>query len=260
MPDKIPDNFISKPDALEKYQKPERTFQRRLAKALRIRNDDFLSNLLLVTSDGKIQQGIEVEQGTPQQLKDQGLYPVWYLDETWFATGYDEKAEPKDVPDPVGQPTIASEEYVAPNRNTLDRTSLVTEIESLRRELDREREHNNLISTQLAIKDEQIKAASKLALQSNEREKEFSSLLKQLAQRTPTTELASAQPNVTAVKPDSVPVVEVVNTQTKSSPKKTAKTKSVNKNKKSTTRKSKNKAAPKKKDLFPTFRKFLARS
>ena len=69
----------------------------------------------------------------------------------------------------------------------------VAEIESLHRELEGEREHNKLITEQLVIKDEQIKAANKIALESNVREKEYSGLLKELAGRLPRLEADSGK-------------------------------------------------------------------
>ena len=54
MAERLPPDVISKPDALEKYQKPERTFQRRLSKALRTRDEAFLSHFHLATTDGVV--------------------------------------------------------------------------------------------------------------------------------------------------------------------------------------------------------------
>ena len=63
MTDRLPPDVISKPDALEKYNKPERTFQRRLSKALRVRSEAFLSHFYLATSDGVVRPGMEVAEG-----------------------------------------------------------------------------------------------------------------------------------------------------------------------------------------------------
>ena len=56
---KVPDDFLPKPEALDNYNKPERTFQRRLAKALKdvTRDDDFLSHFCLATSDETVRKG-----------------------------------------------------------------------------------------------------------------------------------------------------------------------------------------------------------
>jgi len=188
MADKLPDGFLSKPDALEMHRKPERTFQRRLAKALRTRDDEFLSHFYLVTSDGDVRQGTDVAEGEVDRLKGKGLYPVWHVEEDWFANEYDNKTagtsagkSPKaDTPTPQPPPSK--------DRSSFDREALVAEIESLHRELQGEREHNELITGQLGIKDEQILAANKIALESNVREKEYSSLLKELAGRIPSLE------------------------------------------------------------------------
>ncbi len=92
MADRLPPNVISKPDALEKYNKPERTFQRRLSKALRTRNEAFLSHFYLSTTDGVVRPGMEVAEGEVERLKGKGLYPVWHVDEEWFKNEYDQKS------------------------------------------------------------------------------------------------------------------------------------------------------------------------
>lgn len=76
MADKLPSGCLSQPDALEKYQKPERTFQRRLAKALLTSDGEFLSHLFLETSDGSVRNGTDVGEGEVDRLKSKGLYPV----------------------------------------------------------------------------------------------------------------------------------------------------------------------------------------
>ena len=178
MSDRFPDGVLSKPEALEKYHKPERTFQRRLANALRLRNEDFLKHFYLSTSDGKLRDGVEVADGEVERLKGEGLYPVWGVEEAWFRSEYDQpsrtrekkaKAVPADV-----QPEV--------NYSTLDRPALVGEVESLHEALDREKKHNQLLSDQLKIKDEQIKAANEIAMETNQREKEYSRLLKELTE------------------------------------------------------------------------------
>ena len=180
---KLPAGFLSKPEALEKHQKPERTFQRRLAKALQTQNASFLEHFFLVTSDGKIRKGTGVEQGDVNRLKTDGLYPVWYVEEEWFAKDYDMKSQKKHS---SANTESISQAFLPPqDRSTLDRTAMVTEIESLSRELVREREHNATITKQLTIKDEQIQAANMIVIESNQREKEYSRLLQDLAGRIP---------------------------------------------------------------------------
>ena len=95
MADNLPPNVISKPDALDKYQKPERTFQRRLSKALRTRNEAFLSHFYLSTTDGVVRKGVDVAEGDVEQLKGKGLYPVWHVEEKWFVADYDRKSQKK---------------------------------------------------------------------------------------------------------------------------------------------------------------------
>ena len=180
MADKLPSGFLSKPDALEKFQKPERTFQRRLAKALRARDDKFLSHFYLATSNGDVRRGTDVAEGEAEQLKGKGLYPVWHIEEVWFANEYDNKTSEKSSGN-ASKPDSATPQLApSKDRSSFDREALVAEIESLHRELSGERGHNKLITDQLAIKDEQIRAANKIAIESNQREKEYSSLLKEL--------------------------------------------------------------------------------
>ncbi len=188
MPDKLPDGFLSKPDALDKYRKPERTFQRRLAKALRIRDEEFLSHFYLVTSDSAVRKGTDVAEGEVDRLKGQGLYPVWHIEDNWFANEYDNKTSGRAGGKSPKEEPATPHSAPSKNRSSLDRDALVTEIESLHRELEGERGHNKLITQQLAIKDEQILAANKIALESNVCEKEYSSLLKELAGRIPSLE------------------------------------------------------------------------
>lgn len=209
MADKLPDGFLSKPEALDKHRKPERTFQRRLAKALMIRDEGFLRHFYLVTSDGEVRKGTDVEEGEVEKLKGKGLYPVWHVEEEWFANDYDNKTAG------LASGTTVKEEQARPpsaktkDRASTDREALVAEIESLHRELEGAREHNQLISQQLSIKDEQILAANKIALESNVREKEYSSLLKELAGRIPSLGPSSRttnQESPRAVAPESTEV------------------------------------------------------
>lgn len=206
MADKLPDGFLSKPDALEKHQKPERTFQRRLAKALLTRDAEFLNHFYLVTSDGEVRKGTDVAEGEVERLKNKGLYPVWHVEEEWFATEYDNKATIKVSGKAPNVHTATSQSAPSKDRSSFDREALVTEIESLNRELVRERKHNETIEGQLVIKDEQIKASNKIVLESNEREKEYTQLLKEITERLP--RIPEVNPPIRIVTPEemSVPV------------------------------------------------------
>ena len=183
MTDRLPPGVISKPDALEKYAKPERTFQRRLSKALRTRNEAFLSHFYLSTTDGVVRPGMDVAEGEVERLKGKGLYPVWHVDEEWFKNEYDQKSQKntknkRKGDSPASQPAPIE-------RNLGDRSALVTEVESLRRELNSEQSHTELLRNQLEIKDNQIKAANEREQQTNVLMKDLHALMGDLQQRLP---------------------------------------------------------------------------
>lgn len=183
MTDTLPPDTISKPDALEKYAKPECTFQRRLSKALRTRNEAFLSHFYLATSDGVVRPGMEVAEGEVERLKGKGLYPVWHVEEEWFKNEYDQKSQRKAKDKREGD-SPASEP--APMERSLgDRSALVTEVESLRWELNSEQSHTELLRNQLEIKDNQIKAANEREQQTNVLMKDLHALMGDLQQRLP---------------------------------------------------------------------------
>ncbi len=179
--DKLPPGVISKPDALDKYRKPERTFQRRLSKALRTRNEAFLSHLYLSTTDGVVRKGMDVAEGDVEQLKGKGLYPVWHVEEEWFKNEYDQKSQKKAKDKAEGDPTASQPASVEPSFG--DRAGLVAEVESLRRELDSEKSHKDLLRNQLEIKDNQIKAANEREQQTNVLMKDLHALMGDLQQR-----------------------------------------------------------------------------
>ncbi len=183
MVDRLPPDAISKPEALEKYQKPERTFQRRLSKALRTRDEAFLSHFYLATTDDVVRPGMEVAEGDVERLKGKGLYPVWHLKEEWFKNEYDQKAQTKAKEKRGGD---SPNSQPAPmERNFGDRAGLVAEVESLRRELNSEKSHTELLRNQLEIKDNQIKAANEREQQTNVLMKDLHALMGDLQQRLP---------------------------------------------------------------------------
>ncbi len=183
MVDRLPPDAISKPEALEKYQKPERTFQRRLSKALRTRNEVFLSHFYLATTDGVVRPGMEVAEGDVERLKGKGLYPVWHLEEEWFKNEYDQKAQRKAMDKGEGHSPFPKSTPM--ERSFGDRTALVAQIESLRREVDSEKSHTELLRNQLEIKDNQIKAANEREQQTNVLMKDLHALMGDLQQRLP---------------------------------------------------------------------------
>ncbi len=183
MTDSLPPDVISKPDALEKYGKPERTFQRRLAAALRTRDEAFLSHFHLGTSDGIVRPGTDVAEGEVERLKGKGLYPVWHVEEEWFKNEYDQKSQRK-APKKTKEDSSASQP-APPERSFVDRPALVTEVESLRRELESEKGHTDLLRNQLEIKDNQIKAANEREQQTNVLMKDLHALMGDLQQRLP---------------------------------------------------------------------------
>ena len=183
MTDKLPFDSISKPDALEKYAKPERTFQRRLSKALRTRDEAFLSHFYLATSDGVVRPGMDVAEGEVERLKGKGLYPVWHVDEEWFKNEYDQKSHRTAKDKRKGDSPVS--EPASMDRSPGDRSALVTEVESLRRELNSEQSHTELLRNQLEIKDNQIKAANEREQQTNVLMKDLHALMGDLQHRLP---------------------------------------------------------------------------
>jgi len=255
MVDRLPPDVISKPDALEKYQKPERTFQRRLSKALRTRDEAFLSHFYLATTDGVVRLGTELPEGDVERLKGKGLYPVWHVEEEWFKNEYDQKSERKtkdkrEGDSPTRQP--------APRERSFgDRAGLVAAVESLRRELNSEKSHTELLSNQLEIKDNQIKAANEREQQTNVLMKDLHALMGDLQKRLPLP-AGNALPRPRSEPETSVEEAELVESESKKGNRQKRKTAT------GTRRKIANETKPSKKapqkatsTAFPTFERWF---
>ena len=183
MTQQLPPAVLSKPHALEKYQKPERTFQRRLSIALRFHDDEFLKHFYLATSDGRVRRGTDVGDGEVERLKGEGLYPVWHVEEEWFSNEYDQRSRRSVRTDTPTSKSSLRQSTPTVDRGSFDRPALVAEIESLHREIASAKTHNSLLSRQLEIKDQQITAANERWKESNILTNELHTFMQNMEQR-----------------------------------------------------------------------------
>lgn len=106
-------SYIGRKTAAEKYRRGERTLERDISQALKLRDEKFLTSLRLRTKDGQVLPGIEVTFEKIDELKNSGQVPTWEISETFLAEKYGLRG--KDGRD--DQPAAVHAEEGSPTRS-----------------------------------------------------------------------------------------------------------------------------------------------
>ena len=239
-------NYIGRKAAAEKYRRGERTLERDISQALKVRNEKFLQHLRLRTKDGDLLPGTDVTFEKIDELKNSGQVPTWEIAEAYLMDRYGARSEEPPKNDRVQQseegsetsasqtdassnsnPTYASSETDLPPlpRDPVEQAALLRALyQNLQRSFQVERQRNDKI---FAL----IETIPKQQEQTNILLREFQELMKSgnasVALPKKVEAKASAPVQVVEVLPaESVPVVEkeikepVKSLPKKSSPKK----------------------------------------
>jgi hypothetical protein len=162
--------FLNKKEIETNYGRSYRSLTRDITRAVKSRDANILQHLKLVTEDEQIREGSEVTLDLIQELSNRGLRPMWVAEETWVADWVLKKTREGDptaqpAPEPKPSPSIIKSETSAPLHFYQQR------IHDLEKQ-------NELLTDQLKIKDDQIRAGNQLAEQSQQLMRDLHVLLK----------------------------------------------------------------------------------
>ena len=87
------DSYIGRKAAAEKYRRGERTLERDISQALKVRNEKFLENIRLRTKDGDLLPGTDVTFEKIDELKNTGQVPTWEIAEAFLLDRYGLRSE-----------------------------------------------------------------------------------------------------------------------------------------------------------------------
>ena len=87
------DSYIGRKAAAGKYRRGERTLERDISQALKVRNEKFLKHLRLRTKEGDILLGTDVTFEKIDELKNTGQVPTWEISEAYLAERYGLRSE-----------------------------------------------------------------------------------------------------------------------------------------------------------------------
>lgn len=95
------ESYIGRKTAAERYQRGERTLERDISQALKLRDEKFLGSLRLRTKDGGVLPGMEVTFEMIDDLKISGQVPTWEIAESLLADRYGLRGEEGNGERPV---------------------------------------------------------------------------------------------------------------------------------------------------------------
>ena len=87
------ESYIGRKAAAEKYRRGERTLERDISQALKVRNENFLKYLRLRTKDGDLLPGTDVTFEKIDELKNTGQVPTWEIAEAYLMERYGLRTE-----------------------------------------------------------------------------------------------------------------------------------------------------------------------
>jgi len=89
----INESYIGRKAAAEKYRRGERTLERDISQALKVRNEKFLGCLRLRTKEGDLLPGTDVTFEKIDELKNSGQVPTWEIAESYLMKRYGLRSE-----------------------------------------------------------------------------------------------------------------------------------------------------------------------
>ena len=103
------DRYIGRKAAAEKYRRGERTLERDISQALKVRNDKFLDKIRLRTKDGDLLPGTDVTFEKIDELKNTGQVPTWEIAEAFLLDRYGLRSDEPQQRNQTQQPEQVSE-------------------------------------------------------------------------------------------------------------------------------------------------------
>ena len=103
------DNYIGRKAAAGKYRRGERTLERDISQALKVRNEKFLKHLRLRTKEGDLLPGTDVTFEKIDELKNTGQVPTWEISEAYLAERYGLRSEESPKTDRLQPPEEGTE-------------------------------------------------------------------------------------------------------------------------------------------------------
>lgn len=89
----ITESYIGRKTAAKQYRRGERTLERDISQALKMRNEKFLVYLRLRTKDGDLLPGTDVTFEKIDELKNAGQVPTWEIAEAYLLDRYGLRSE-----------------------------------------------------------------------------------------------------------------------------------------------------------------------
>lgn len=173
MPAQPPEGCLTRPEAAKQFNRSQRALERDLNLAVSVGDAAVLDHWFLVTKDGALRRGADVETDEVKKLVTDGMTPTWYVEELWLDQEYGRKGI--DQPSPVSSsPLPASGPEPTESEQSPDSTPeppraapCSTDIEFLlerirglerekREEATRAENREARLFDQLAVKDRQI--------------------------------------------------------------------------------------------------------
>ncbi len=100
----IEEPYIGRKAAAEKYRRGERTLERDISQALKLRDEEFLDDIRLRTKEGDLLPGNDVTFEKIDELKNSGQVPTWEIAESFLAQRYGLRSEEPQEDNPSQQP------------------------------------------------------------------------------------------------------------------------------------------------------------
>jgi hypothetical protein len=173
MPIDAPNGFLTRPEAAKTYNRSQRALERDLDKAITSQDQDQLIHWKLITKEGQVRDGGDVDIGFVKQLVIDGMTPAWCVAEAYLSEHYGRRGSPKpqerkrEVSNEFPEQAAESVQHKAANEQDADSlphavSFLRERIRTLEREKQQEIErHDKYVAqlfAQLEVKDKQISA------------------------------------------------------------------------------------------------------
>ena len=253
------ETYIGRKRAAAEYRRGERTLERDISQALKVRNETFLTSLRLRTKDGKLIPGMEVTFEKIDKLKNAGQVPTWEIACSYLLAQYGLRSEEpikeegshayqqKEAPlhnNQEPKPDSPSTGLPPLPRDPVEQAAILKALyRDLHQDLQAERERNDKI---FAL----IETIPKQQEQTNILLREFQELMKSgkpvlpHANTRATHQLPYAETMPIEVKPSTKQTNPVIEVQTKSNETPKPKRVSTKKKKRSSKKRAKKKAPP----------------
>lgn len=111
MADLHPDQYLTKADAAQQFNRSERSLSRDVRRAIVQKNLAVLANAKLQLEDGRTLAGVDVELPAITRLVDEGQNPTWLFRVSWLQATYGKRGEPRPQSAPASPGDATDEGY-----------------------------------------------------------------------------------------------------------------------------------------------------